>query len=105
MEKDSKLTPELRQTLEEIGYIKLKEVNGKIIGIMRYMYTVAIVVDIDYYGYNHRFCYPHERAMDCLMAFEVYNGEGDPMGGWIKQKGAGVDRINPAIGKSANYIE
>jgi len=92
-----KLTPELEQHLKDEGFIKLKEVNGIIIGIYRYMFTIAIVVDIDKDGYQHRYCYPYENTMDCLMAFEIYDGTGDPIGRWIKNKGWNRDRLNPEI--------
>jgi hypothetical protein len=96
MEK-AKLTPELEQHLKAEGFLMLKEINGIIIGIYRYMFTIAIVVDIDKDGYQHRYCYPYEHTRECLMAYHIYEGEGDPIGPWIKNKGWNRDRLNPAI--------
>ena len=92
-----KLTVELEEHLEAEGYLKLREVNGIIIGIYRYMFTIAIVVDVNEDGYDHRYCYPYEDTLDCLVAFEVYDGKGDPIGKWIKNKGWNRDRLNPEI--------
>jgi hypothetical protein len=93
-----KLTDEIKQSLESDGYFELKESNGFILGLMKFAFTLAIVVDIHNDGsYEHRFCYPYGKALECLMAYKLYEGIDDPQGSWIKNKGWNVDRLNPAI--------
>ena len=44
-------------------------------------------------GYRTRFCYPtRAQAQEALVAWD---GQGDPPGAWIKEKGPGVERSNP----------
>jgi hypothetical protein len=99
MEK-GRLTDEFKAYLESNGYFDLKEVDGKILGLMRFMYTIAIVVDIDSTGYSHRYCYPNERAFSCLVNYKHYKGEGDPGGHWLVRKGRGGDYRNPNLGET-----
>lgn len=95
----TKLTEKLKEKLiTEDKYVKVKEIDGVIIGVLRWAFTIAIMYDVDVDGgYKHRFCYPYEHTEDCLMAFEVWNGQDDPPGRWIKNKGWGRDRQNPLI--------
>lgn len=93
-----KLTAELKQQLEKDGYFELKEANGIILGLMRFAFTLAIVVDIKSDGfYEHRYCYPYAETLDCLMSYKIYDGIDDPIGKWVKNKGHDRDRVNPAI--------
>jgi hypothetical protein len=62
------------------------------------MYTNAIVWGIDRTGYRGRWCYPHAKVMDLVLAYKVWDGKGDPMGGWVKYKGD-VEYSNP------NFVE
>jgi hypothetical protein len=99
------LTPELKEQLLADGYFHLKEVDGKICGLMRFAFTVGLMVNItldEVFGtslseYEYRFCYPYEKAEECLLDLKVYKYGEDPIGGWVKQKGSGIDRVNPAI--------
>lgn len=84
------------EKFEAEGYSQLREIEGLgICGIYPFMYTTAIVVGIDEYGYKYRYCYPKEYTLECLIALKVWDGKGDPQGRWIKQKGIGGDRRNP----------
>lgn len=68
--------------------------TGEWVALNRFLFTVGLLVGIDRVGYRTRFCYPSWRtAMDALM---VWDGTGDPPGRWIKEKGRGVERDNPA---------
>ena len=95
------LTPELEQVLLDDGYFELKEVNGKVNGLFKFAFTIGLVCDLKirhgYSEYAYRYCYPYEKTAECLLAHKIYDGVDDPIGGWIKQKGGGIDRINPAI--------
>lgn len=99
------LTPELEQLFLNEGYFNLKEVNGKIYGLFKFMFTIGLMCDLklescfgmNLPSYEYRYCYPYEKTEECLLALKVYDGIGDPIGSWVKQKGGGIDRINPAI--------
>ena len=50
--------------------------NGRVIGVVRFLYTVAIIADLDEYGYRNRWCY-HD-LVTCLGAFNDWDGVGEP---------------------------
>lgn len=79
--------------LEKQGYYNVKVVNGKICALFRFIFTIGLVVDCNEHGYKYRYCY--ENAMDAKKALEEWDGEGHPLGDWIKRKGEGGDLINP----------
>lgn len=83
--------------LEQLGYAYGRELpNGERIGLMRFVFTVGLVVGIDERGdYRTRFCYPN--PADALAAVLTWDGEGDPPGPWVKEKGRGCERCNPAL--------
>lgn len=70
---------ELMLYLYKQGYNFLREVpdNG-ICGLYRMLFTTALVVDMDWSGYSHRFCY--ETREEALNALKGWTGEGDPVG-------------------------
>jgi hypothetical protein len=77
-----------------LGYEHPRQLpDGRWIAMGRLLYTTGLFVGIDRVGYKTRFCY--ETAPDCFAALQLWNGKGDPPGPWIKEKGAGGDRINP----------
>ena len=100
-----KLTPELEDTLHADGYLCLREIDGKICGLMKFAYTVGLIVDItmenvfgkEYSTYQFRYCYPYEKTREAVADLLVYKYLVDPIGGWVKQKGGIIDRVNPAI--------
>lgn len=100
-----KLTPEVKAILEKDGFFDLKEVDGVICGLQRFMFTIGLMVNItveDFCGipggvYEYRYCYPYEKTAECLVDLVLYKYGVDPLGGWIKQKGGHIDRVNPAI--------
>jgi hypothetical protein len=78
------------------GYHNLKVIPGLgICGLRRFIYTTAIVVGIDGTGYKGRYCYPNDKVLGCLIAFETWNGKDLPKGDWIKYKGEGGEFLNP----------
>ena len=99
------LTPELEETLLADGYFHLRVIDGKICGLQKFAFTVGLMINITLdemfstpmSQYEYRFCYPYEKAAEALLALEFYKYGEDPIGGWVKQKGGGIDRVNPAI--------
>lgn len=90
-----RLTPEFKAYLETQGYFDLKEVDGKIIGLLKLMYTIAIVVDIDEIGYDYRYCYPYRNAFHCIAAYKFFKLDEEPFGNWAVRKGRDGDYRNP----------
>lgn len=73
--------------LEE-EYDNLKEVpNHGLCGNLRLMFTSAVVVGLDQYGYDRRYCY---HTMDeAVKALKEWDGLREhPSGNWIKCKGS-----------------
>lgn len=84
---------ELRYSLELEGYSDLCEVNGRgICGVLRFIFTTAIVYGIDPVGYVGRYCY--QTKSEATKALSEWNGESDPPGDWIKHKGK-IEYSNP----------
>lgn len=83
--------------LLDCGYSYVRELpSGVWLGLQRMAYTTGLFVGLDETGYEHRYCY--EYSVAALHALLHWDGEGDPPGPWIKQKGArGGDRLNPRL--------
>ena len=99
------LTEELIEILEADGYLQLREVDGVIIGLYKFAFTIGLMVNVKLdqvfnmtvTEYEYRFCYPYEKVHECVIDLKLYRYGVDPIGGWVKQKGNGIDRVNPAI--------
>lgn len=67
--------------------------SGVWIGVRQMAYTTGLFVGLDRWGYSYRYCYESsaEAGRDAL----TWDGNADPPGLWIKQKGYGEDRMNP----------
>lgn len=67
------------------GIIEIHEVNGSVVGIIRFMFTHAILAEIDITGcYERRWCYKTKReAVDALNAW-VKSDDEEP-DGWIRR--------------------
>lgn len=82
--------------LEAEGYISIRMLpNGKMAGLMQFMFTLGLVVGLDEHGHEYRYCYEH--MLDAAKDLATCDSEGDPAGAWIKHKGRGIDRLNPKI--------
>jgi hypothetical protein len=80
--------------LTDLGYIPRLLPTGEWAGLRRYFYTVGLCVGLDETGYRHRYCY--KDAGEAFIALMRWDGQGDPCGPWIKNKGRpGGDRHNP----------
>lgn len=85
----------LKRLLAVNGYWSARMLpDGQVAALLKFNFTVGLVVGIDECAYKTRFCYPD--AESASAALESWDGVGDPPGPWIKQKG-GVDRCNPKL--------
>ena len=84
-----------------LGYLEPRTLpTGEIAALHRLLFTVGLVVGIDEFQYRTRYCYTN--YLEAYLALLQWNGEGDPPGFWVKQKGRDrfgnpVDRSNPLV--------
>lgn len=78
--------------LEDAGYKHLREIDDKIYGTNRFLFTHGLMVGLDGWGYEGRYCYSSE--VEALHALDKWDGKGDPSGNWIKYKGKNGERSN-----------
>lgn len=92
---------DLQTTLLSLGYTDLRTVDGKLCGLLRFLFTTGLVVNLDQDGYELRYCYEHHE--DAQAALAAWDGNGHPSGPWIKLKGRVdgrlVDLLNPEMQK------
>jgi hypothetical protein len=83
--------------LTKLGYAVPRLLpTGEWAGLQQMFYTVGLFVGLDETGYRTRFCY--EDAGQAFIALMTWDGQGDPCGPWIKNKGTpGGDRHNPRM--------
>lgn len=90
---------DLNSELQALGYTELREIDGKMCGLFRFMFTTGLMVGLDAGGYERRYCYEH--GEDALAALVAWDGAGHPSGPWIKLKGMWggerVDLLNPEL--------
>lgn len=53
-------------------------INGELWGIHGFLFTCAILGDIDVWGYCQRYCYRSEK--EAQEALQSWDGEGEPTG-------------------------
>ena len=81
-----KLDEEHVKYYTDMGYGMPVKLDGEIVALGPFLYTVGIVVGMDETGYKHRFCYPSQgEAMIALLAWIGSDDEEPP--GYIKKKG------------------
>lgn len=66
-----------------------KTENGRSIGVVRFIYTFAIIADLSDIGYENRWCY--NDLTTCLGAFNDWDGVGEP-DGWHREPSSGRRR-------------
>jgi len=87
----SKLTPKLKEFLEEEGYVQLKEIEGRgICGVRKFIFTYGLIYGLDESGFKGRWCY--DNYVEPVVALHNWDGIGDPKGNWIKYKGEDGER-------------
>lgn len=80
------LEPEAEKFYTDMGYQCVCKINGKVVGLQMFIYTVGIVVGMDETGYEYRFCYhTGAEAFVALLNWVLKGGE-EP-DGYIKRKG------------------
>lgn len=93
------MNADLHAILEDIGYTDMRVVSGKVCGLYPFMFTIGVVVGLDEFGYERRYCFDNRH--DALDALNAWDGVGHPPGPWIKLKGTHngcrVDLLNPAF--------
>lgn len=83
----------MEHLLEREGYIRVRQVkDGTLIGLLQMSFTMALVTNLDRNGYVHIYSYANN--FDAVDDFEEWNGEGDPLGNWIKRRGMSGDFMN-----------
>lgn len=82
-----------------LGYTHQREINGQWCGLYPFAFTIGLVVGINRFTYERRYCYEH--LDDAAQALFEWDGTGHPGGPWIKCKGRfegqPVDLLNPKI--------
>lgn len=91
----------IKEYLGANGYSNFKEfktLTGTVIcGTMDYLTTRGIVVGLNEYSYERRYCYQDRN--EATEALNSWDGVGHPKGNWIKLKGVyegqAIDYFNP----------
>jgi hypothetical protein len=90
------MSEQLEKFFKELGFEGVKYIQGKgYCGVQKYAFTYGLVYNIDITGYQGRYCYPNK--FNALAALQIWDGQGDPPGLWIKHKGDGIDKTNPLL--------
>jgi len=77
------------QLLEEItnsgDYIEVKQLaDGTIVGLGNLLFTRAIYVDMDLYGWGKRFCF-EDRQLATEQFRQLASGDSEPVG-WVARR-------------------
>ena len=79
--------PPLERVLRANGYYALRVLpNGQIAGLYNFIFTVGLCYNLDYSGYEGRYCYDKTDAKDAYNAIATWDGKGAPSGNWVKHK-------------------
>jgi hypothetical protein len=98
---DQKKDAKLLELAREQGWRNCAFIDGVLCCVQPFAVTWGIVVGIDEFGYQRRYCYEH--ATDAFAAFAKYTDprREHPSGPWVKVKGAfmgeTLDDLNPAL--------
>ena len=83
------------EEFEYVGYSHLRDIGGKICGLLSFISTTGLIVGMDESGYDRRYCY--EYAADAIKALAEWDGGGHPGGPWVKVRGQEIDEFNPVL--------
>lgn len=85
------------------GYFWPKRLKtGEWACIGQFIFTAGLIVGVDWDGIQKKFCY--ESFLEAVMALQSWEGEGDPPGNWIKEKGVDGERNNPRTFKGVPIV-
>lgn len=86
----------LHEQLSKEGYTNIRYVEGRgLCGLFRFAFTMGLCYGLEKYGYEGRYCYPHQFTSDAVLGLALWDGKGDPIGQWIKHKGGIGEYTNP----------
>ena len=97
--------PSFEDLMYAEGYVMLRKLpSGEWAALRKFMFTIGLVVGLDLCGYRTRYCYAS--PVQAFAALQRWDGQGDPPGPWIKEKGRGLDgsardRNNPNLQMTA----
>ncbi len=104
---DSKISENFLQFLNGEGYSHVKVMSdGNVCAIFDFIFTTAIISDIDQNGYGDRWCY-HDKSV-AIAALEAWNGTGEPphqdvqTPGWHRHPNTGR-RYDPSGNLTINH--
>lgn len=83
----NEIQKKLQEYLKTEGYFNIRFLeDGACIANLRFLYTVAVVVGINEYGYERRICYPNETlAVACCKYMKT--ADDAPLPGYTALKG------------------
>ena len=85
MKKVEKLEPEHAKFFTDLGYGMPVKLDGELVALGPFLFTVGIICGLDDHGYTHRFCYHTEdQAMIALLQW-IGNDEEEPAGFIVKK--------------------
>jgi len=85
----AKAYPILNDTVFTVQYK-----NGRMAGVVPFMFTWAIVADFDDAGYKERWCY--DTLLDAIGALRDWDGDGEPVG-WHRHPNSGRRRSKEGV--------
>ncbi len=75
MKKIEKLDEEHAKVYTDMGYGMPIRLDGELVALGPFLFTVGIIVGMDESGYKHRFCYHNEN--EAMIAFLAWIGSDD----------------------------
>jgi hypothetical protein len=92
---------ELIKRLKAEGYYDIRYIEGRgYCGLREFLFTIGLCYGLEENSYSGRYCYPKNIENDSHIALKVWNGNSDPVGGWVKHKGIEGEWSNPNINTS-----
>jgi hypothetical protein len=88
---------QLKAALADNGYHHLRDINGVICGLLPMAYTYSLLVGLDQFSYERRYCF--ESFTEARKALAAWDGKEHVSGPWIKCKGRyqgkPIDQLGP----------
>ena len=77
---------EFTRFLTENGYFNIRNINNGTIALLKLVFTTALVIGLDMYGYERRYCYE-----DPILALRAVNAmqdiDDEPLTGYVAKRG------------------
>lgn len=82
-----KSNEEIRKFLEDKnGYFNVRFISGGVIGLRQLMYTTALFMGMDEYGYERRYCY-ESRELAIQACNAIVDIDDKPLEGYVAKRG------------------